>query len=217
MQNLFDAGYVCGVICSDGSIEWNKGNYRISLESKDKGFVENFLHKLSALVNKNINIHTRTRIYKNKNYTTYLVNCYGKKIVSEFLQRWELKKADSFSWGVPIIAFGSQEFRRGFLQGFFDGEATIRIRFKKMKRCGSVTKIRNIRVQLVNRVGLEEIRHLLELEGIKCMLYPAGHKYFMLDIEGKFRLNLFKEKIGFSIKEKQEKLEYALSYEKRAI
>ena len=48
-DNFYDAGYVCGVICSDGSITWNVkyGNYRIQLEAKDKRFVENFCKKLS--------------------------------------------------------------------------------------------------------------------------------------------------------------------------
>lgn len=212
----FDAGYVCGVICSDGFIVWNErhGNYCITLESKDKSFVENFSCKISVLLNKNTVIFPHKRMYKNQEYITYIINFYGKKIILEFLEIWGLKKSDSFTWEVPKIAFESQEFRRGFLQGFFDGEGTVRIRFKRMK-AGYTVKIRNVRTTSVNKRGLEEIRQLLELEGIRCMLYPAGNKYFMLDIEGKFRLNLFKEKIGFSIQKKKEKLEHALSYEKR--
>ena len=177
---MFAVGYVCGALCADGGIYLNgrHGHYQIQLETSEKEFAD----KLGA----------------------YIVSLYGKRLVTDFANKWGCRTS-TYTWKIPETAFANRRFRAGFLRGFFDGEATVRVRFKR-KWPGWQ---RNIRVTSAHKRGLEQLKELLEKEEIKSIIYPAG-RYWCLDIEGKRRLISFQEKIGFGLERKKRKLRDAI-------
>lgn len=210
MGNIdFSAGYVCGTLCSDGTIAWNEkfGNYAIVLEVKDGGFAEAFLHHLNSCVSKEAKLRIQTKLYKQKPYWTHVVYLYGKAVVGEFVRKWGLK-AGTHNWEVPKHAYENESFRRGFLRAFFDGEGSIRIRIKKRAN-GKSDKRRIIRATSVNKEGLSSVRKLLEIEGMKSMLYPVGNAY-CIDMEGKTKMEIFERNIGSNHSEKRRKIKDAL-------
>ena len=204
---MFAIGYVCGALCADGSIVLDRkyGHYRICLETKERGFADLFRYYLSPYVEKEVRIYERNKKYRGAPYHTFIVSVYGKKMVIGFKDRWGIETG-SFTWVVPDMAFIDTDFRRGFLQGFFDGEATVRVRLGKFMGI----KRRNVRITSANLTGLAQVKELLETCGIRSIVYPAG-KYWCLDIEGKARLVKFREKVNFGIPKKRKKLDFAIS------
>lgn len=192
----FGLGYVCGVLCGKGYLD----KYRISLETKDIELAKSFQKMLHEIVKKEPKIRQYERFYRKK-YITYIVSVYGKAIVSDLKKT--LKESGTHTWRAPRDAFIDSLFRKGFLQGYFDSEGYIRISGDKKRA--------NIRVTSINQNGLEDIRSLLRLEGIESMIYPSG-RYFVLDVQGKTRLTLFKDRIDFLLASKRDRLTKSLSY-----
>jgi hypothetical protein len=207
MNINFNAGYVCGVLCSGGTIRWKKGNYWLKLETIDDGFADRFLFMLATLTSGKVRSYQRQRNYRGKKYITNIVILSGKKHVKSFIERWKVRTG-SHTWSVPSLAFHDQDFRKGFLQGFFDGDATIRLRLR-IHRDGRKQKCRTIRITSVNLNGLKQLKKLLELEGIDCVIYPVKNHYF-LEIDGKNRVAQFVKKINFGIPRKRKKIELSL-------
>lgn len=206
---MFAVGYVCGALCADGGIylDARHGNYQIQLETPEREFAEKLRAYLSSCVEKEVKIYeTKRKQYKGLPYKTFIVPLYRKRLVTDFANKWGVVTG-SYSWKLPEIAFVNREFRTGFLRGFFDGEATIRIRFRSKPWR---EKRRNVRVTSANKRGLEQLKELLEKEGIKSIIYPAD-RYWCLDIEGRRRLATFQEKVGFSLQKKKQKLENAIN------
>lgn len=198
---------MCGALCADGGIYLNgrHGHYQIQLETSEKEFADKLRAYLSSCVEKEVKIYeTKRKRYKGLPYKTFIVSLYGKRLVTDFANKWG-STTGTYAWRIPEIAFADQRFRAGFLRGFFDGEATVRVRFKR-KWPGWQ---RNIRVTSAYKRGLEQLKELLEKEEIKSIIYPAG-RYWCLDIEGKRRLVSFQEKIGFGLERKKRKLKDAI-------
>lgn len=210
MDLNFNAGYVCGVLCSDGTVEWREkfGNYWIALETVDDEFADRFLFSLMTLTEGKLKSYQAQRCYKGKKYITNKVVLMGKKYVKSFIDKWRVKTG-SHTWSAPPMAFKDQDFRRGFLQGFFDGDGTIRLRLRVHKD-GRKQKCRSVRVTSVNLKGLKQLKELLKLEGIDCVIYPVGN-YFSLDIDGKNRVARFVKNINFGISRKRKKIELSLN------
>ena len=200
MGDFFEAGYVCGILCSQGSVVKDEkyGNYKISLETQDRELASEFQNVLESVIKKNVRFKEVER--KSGGANAFLVYVYGKGEV-ETLGEWGVKRG---VWKVPELALGNQEFRRGFLRGFFDaGGTTIR---RVVEREGKKEKRRIIRVYSMNLAGLEQVKELLEFEQIKPLLYQTG-KCFCLDIEGKLKTELFKRYVGSSLQWKNDCLE----------
>ncbi|OYT43511.1 MAG: hypothetical protein B6U88_00805 [Candidatus Aenigmarchaeota archaeon ex4484_56] len=86
----------------------------------------------------------------------------------------------------------TSERRRYFLAGYFEGKSSVSVKYKIIKLSGKYEL-------------LEQIKKLLELEGVNSKIYK-NQKYFSLYIEGKTRCKLFKEKIDY-ISDKKKKLD----------
>ena len=204
----FFAGYVSGVLCSDGKIVWNEkyGNYAISLETMTKELADLFLNNLTRVIEKRPRVGKHKRIVGGSIVHMNTVTVYGKKIIENFMNRWGLR-CGKRDWVVPRLCWNDKEFRRGFLRGFFDGSGSVSsvIRSSGGKRI----KERALRIYSINRKGLSVLKELLLTESIKSILYASGDCY-VIKIGGKTRMRLFKETVGFGLTHKKQRLEEAL-------
>jgi intein-encoded DNA endonuclease-like protein len=202
----FSAGYVYGVMCSDGKFVWNEkyGNYSISLETSNVQFSTMFTEHLSKIVNKAPRSGTHKRRKGNVVVHMNMVTLYGKSAIESLSERWGMRFGD---WNTPKASFDDEHFRRGFLRGFCDGNGSVSVNVERTKT--RKTKKRSIILYSMNRGGLANIGELLRIEGIGTSTYPAG-ECFALKITGKTRLELFRDRVGFGLDEKKNKLDEAL-------
>ncbi len=205
-MSSFSAGYVYGVMCSDGKFVWNEkyGNYSISLETRNAQFALLFSTHLSGITDKapRMGIHKRRRgdevIHMN------MVVLYGKSVIESLSESWGMRFGD---WNTPKIAFQDEAFRRGFLMGFCDGNGSVSVNVESSER--GRKKKRSVVLYSTNRSGLANIGSLLKMEGIGSSMYPAG-ECFALKITGKTRLETFRNRIGFGLDRKKNMLDEAL-------
>jgi intein-encoded DNA endonuclease-like protein len=203
----FHAGYVVGVLCSDGNMVWDEkhGNYSIHLETRDGEFAGIFLGSLSRIFDKKPKTGKKKRCYKGQESLANMVSVYGKSWIQEFASKWGIEREP---WSVPRKAFTNAVFRTGFLRGFFDGNGNVNEEIRTDKS-GKTTKKRYIRLYSVNESGMKDVKRLLETEGIRSLFYPTG-KCFSLKISGKTRLDAFRQRINFGISRKKTLLDKAL-------
>lgn len=196
----FDAGYICGVLYSSGSIHYSKkdGNFYISLESKDLDFITLYKNRLEKITGKKTSFLKRKRSYRGLERYTFICNLWGKKIVDELIKKYGIDFSDMRP---PEMVFKDNEFRVGFLQGFFDRNGIIRARLRVYKD-GKKQKYRSIRLVSVNENILKQIKELLKIENIKSIIYKSG-KISVLEIYGSNRIKEFIKKIGFGLEKKR--------------
>ena len=201
----FSAGYVCGVLCSDGKVVWSEkhSNYAISLETKNDEFARLFMNNLKLHVEKEPRMGTHKRKNGDQTFHMNMITVYGRKDVGRFLSKWGLIHGRR-NWSVPAITWNDIDFRRGFLRGFFDGNGSVSVSVNKDEG-----KRRAIILYSVNEKGLREVHKLLEKEGIKSIMYPVG-KCFAVKISGKMRIQTFIEKVNFGLTDKKRRLDKAL-------
>jgi intein-encoded DNA endonuclease-like protein len=201
----FSAGYVCGVICSDGKIVWNEkhSNYAISLETLSNEFAKLFMENLKLHTRKEPRMGIHRRMSRGIPVHMNTVTVYGRKDVENFITRYRVEYGKR-NWSVPPMAFNDTDFRRGFLRGFFDGNGSVSVSTSKEEG-----KKRAIMVYSVNESGLREVEKILNTEGIRTLFYPAG-KCFTIKINGKNRIQTFMDKVNFGLNDKKRRLDEAL-------
>jgi len=200
--------YLCGLLCAAGRIELNEkvGNYYISLGTSRWELVRVFSDALRKCVGKP-RVYTSVKEHGNESRISYRVVKYGKGVVEAFVSRWGVV-AGTGSWNVPVRCVDDRELGVLFLRGFFDCEGVVTHYVKKTKR--GRHKIRRVRCTSVNRKGLEGVRSLLKGIGVRSSLYSSG-SYFCLDVEGKTRLDAFRNRVGFTQTYKRSLLDEALA------
>lgn len=109
---------------------------------------------------------------------------------------------------IPEKAGESDEIRKEFLREVFGGKGYIRVRIRESG--GKRKKVRNLRLVCRDLVFARNIRDLLRKEGVSSLIYPLGEDHFLLDIEGKHKLETFLKKVGFPQEEKVKELEEAI-------
>ncbi len=199
--------YLCGLLCAAGRIELNHeaGNYYISLGTSRWELVKVFSDALMRCLGKP-GVYTSMREHGNESRVSYRVVKYGKDVVESFVSRWGMVAGTS-SWVIPRRCAEDKGLGVMFLRGFFDCEGIVTHYVKKTKR--GKHKIRRVRCTSANQRGLEGVGSLLKGVGIRSSLYSSG-SYFCLDIEGKTRLDLFKDRVGFTLGYKIDLLDEAL-------
>jgi len=190
-----DLGYICGMLVAKGRIN-RKGDFYLSLETSDKEILETATKKLSLL--DQIKVNRRKR----GSFESFLIIVRGNGV--KIIDSYHLSTG-RHEWNVPSQTFTSRDFRVSFLKAFFDFSGTIKVR----KRIGG-QKERVMKVSSINQEGLNNIKMLLNMEGIKSMIYKSG-KGFVLEINGKKNLENFLEKIGLEKESKKELLEKILN------
>jgi len=168
-----DFGFVVGWLCGRGSVVYDEkhGNYYLTFRKVD----EHLIRKLESVYGKFTKLKKEVRVY-------------GKHFVKEVLKMI----GDGKSWCVPNLAFSHEGFRRGFLMGYFHVRGKFRLRIRVVG--GKKVRSYILYVNDVNLKGLRGVKKLLEMEGIKSLLFKTGVCY-RLEIHGKTWVELFKRKV----------------------
>ena len=195
MTTEADLGYICGMLIAKGRIN-RKRNFYLSIETSDKELLEIAVKKLSILGQVKINKRKRG------DFESFLVVMRGD--AARTISSYGINTG-RYEWNVPSQAFTLRDFRINFTKAFFDFSGTIKARKRK-----NGYKERVMKVSSVNKEGLTGVKALLEMEGIKSVLYKSG-KFFVLEINGKTRLENFLEKIGLEKKSKVDLLKKILN------
>jgi intein-encoded DNA endonuclease-like protein len=200
--------YLCGLLCAAGRIELNQraGNYYMSLGTSRWELVKIFSDALEKCVGKP-RVYTSVTEHGSESRVSYRVVKYGKDAVEAFASGWGIVPGTG-SWVVPRRCSTDKELGVMFLRGFFDCEGAVTHYVKKTRK--GKHKIRRVRCTSANQKGLEGVRSLLKWIGIRSSLYSSG-SYFCLDIEGKTRLDLFRDRVGFALGYKRVLLDRALA------
>jgi hypothetical protein len=179
--DCFELGYVLGVICGDGNLT----KYSVRLNCIDRDFAEFFkqqIEKWSKMRCKKQILISKNSRWKNQ----FFVQLNSKEVVN-FLKNFNLKN----------LVNSSKEMKIGFLKGFFDSEGTIYI----------IGYTRTIEVCNANLHYLKICKILLEQLGIRTRNLRKGIRAYKLTLQNsQENFKKFKDKIGFSIKRKHQRL-----------
>ncbi|MEK6850271.1 MAG: LAGLIDADG family homing endonuclease [Nanoarchaeota archaeon] len=179
-----EKAYILGVLCGDGYINKNFISFEIR---QDKEFAEEF----ATCFEKVYGLKYNYKYYKRKN--TFIVRISNQTICEDLLKYGKFKTRE---WKVPseIMESSNAKTIGAFLRGFYDSE-------------GSSSSRSCITCSSVNMQGLEGIAALLKKLGIETTLKSQQNgRYYVLYIFRKGRFKIFIDKIGFTIKRKQDKV-----------
>jgi intein-encoded DNA endonuclease-like protein len=193
-----ERAYILGVIGpGDGYI--GDARYEIGLSVIDKDFADFFQYCLESTFRLKTSRILEAPHALSKNYF-YRVSLYSKK-VCEYLRKTYNIDFKEDNWRVPNQIKNSDKDLIGvYLKGFADSQ-------------GSVGK-RDLSMSSGNFIGLKEIKLLFDTFQIRSTFYQ-DKDCFKIAIYGRKSLEIFNEKIGFSLKRKADKLNRLLSSYKR--
>jgi peptide subunit release factor 1 (eRF1)/transcriptional regulator with XRE-family HTH domain len=180
-----------GYFEGDGSFE----NERITLFDSDKKLIE----KYSKISKKIFNSELKIKHRKEKGY--YQSRIYGKQIVSFLRNNFpEIKKAIDSKIPKQILN-SNNKIIAAFLKGFYDAAG-----YSSNKGVGLGINNKQLAQQIqISLLRLGIISSFLDYDNKKNK-YSNNTRYTIV-ITGKHSLQIFKSKIGFESKQKQEKLQ----------
>ena len=187
---------LCGFLAGDGSIMVRKDNcekihYVIRFFPDHESLIKPFTESLFEVYNK-------IPIIK-KNYKHQGLICYSKIAVEDLLST---TKFGILKWEVPFNILKNKKSKIEWLRAFFDSEGYV------SKNC--------IKIQTVNRNGMNQVEKLLLELGIKSKKYlyhpkdKSCHNVYILTIGPKSERLKFLNTIGFNHKIKLYKLQEML-------
>ncbi len=182
-----EKAYLLGVLCGDGHIR--PGAIRLEIR-----YDEEFIKRFTECLNTVYGLDFRYKYYEKKNS---FVMSITSEIISKDLLRYG--RFGTFEWSVPkdILKSSDTDIISNFLKGMYDSEGSV---------CRSA-----ITLGSVSKRGIDGMGKLLKLLGIKSKVSIYKEKYYYLYIFRKERFKIYREKIGFTIKRKQEKLDKVLA------
>tara|TARA_Y100000310_G_scaffold268494_1_gene281123 strand:- start:337 stop:1350 length:1014 start_codon:yes stop_codon:yes gene_type:complete len=176
-----EKAYIFGVLCGDAYIDQNF----VKLEIRnDHDFIEEFIRCFKKVYGIDYNYY----YYKKRN--SLISNITSRIICSDLMKHGTFRTK---SWEVPKNVLESKEeyIKSSFLKGVYDSE-------------GSVSKY-TINLTSISEKGIQGIMQLLDDLNIESTRY-CYNGYPQICIKRRYNLKLFKEKVGFNIKRKMEKL-----------
>ena len=195
LRPTWEIGYLLGLIIGDGSIcKLKSRNYLISVGSTKTELIEVFcdccrklgLNPLGPYVTE------KTRKFPNGVVRTDLMYSVqvNSKVLYDILKPCKQK---DYRFKIPSLVLKSNKAIAGFLQGFFDAEASVTI-------SGSYKVIAVASKHVQN---LEQIKNLLNMMGIRCTIGVWENHAPLLRITDKMSILEFHRKIGFRIRRKK--------------
>lgn len=194
-----ELGYIRGVLIGDGYVSIKRSGTKgyVGLEVKDKDFAQTFCDRLEKWSG------MKARFSFNKNKGLYTVKLFSLR-AAEFLK----------DFNILDLINANEEVKVNFLRGIFDSEGNVSGSNLNMpRRSTRFVALYNTDEELIRLVKV-----LLESLGIKVQHIDKRIKSgftehtveLRLRIGGKRNLEMFKNKIGFSIERKNKKLQEIL-------
>ena len=174
-----------GYLCGDGSVSRRKEIANGKVHNEIRFYPDHITMASSFLDAFNQVYGKRLRMKERKNH--YLVSVNSKIIVNDLLKDGPFS---SMNWHVPDWVMRDQENAKEWLRAFFDSEAYV--------------NAREIRVQSVNRMGLHQVKIMLERFGISSGEYSYKRKNnrwninYHLVISGQVNRCNFLKRVGFN-------------------
>ncbi|MFH1978241.1 MAG: LAGLIDADG family homing endonuclease [Candidatus Aenigmatarchaeota archaeon] len=196
-----EKAYILGVIVGDGWLHKTKNDsYQIGLQAIDMDFVYEFIRcfeKVYELKPKVTLIEEKTPNWNDK----LQARICSKNIFNDIMSYGNVGK---YEWTVPKIVFNSPEnIKCAFLKGFFDSEGCVD-KSKKIITNSVSLGLYDIKSLLVSMDIRSNIIKITKVKGNRKMRYD-------LNITGRSYIELYAQRIGFSIKRKERKLEILLN------
>lgn len=203
-----ERAYIIGVMCGDGCLfstlvrkkQWVYRQYAVNLAVRDLDFAQEFARCLNAVYGLTINIGFQKRKDKNPKCSDIWVASSKRKAIFQDLAQYRFGVR---TWEVPqeILDIEDERIIGAFLRGYFDSEGSVSVGKRGAAIMASST----------NRAGLECVKELLMTLGIgvseiKEDTRADRNKCFYLYITHRNNYRLFLQKVGFSIKRKEERL-----------
>jgi len=189
-----DKAYIIGVLCGDACLKSNRYQIKLSILWKDKEFAEKFtdcFYNVYGIRRR----PTKEKRFKNGHKSLYAnVTIDSKPAYSDIIQ---YGRFSTFTWRIPEqIINAHREIKKAFLQGYFDSDGSIDVKWHA------------VTADSANHNGLNQIVNLLKSFDVNASIYPCRRKnktYYHLKICNWYNLTKFKE-VGFSLLRKQKNL-----------
>lgn len=187
---------ICGFIAGDGNILVSNGT---TCTHNTLRFFPDHISMVNAFEEAMIKLYNRKPKIKDKG-TYFWVTLDSKPIVHDLLK---IGKFGKLKWAIPKLVFKSYKNKIEWLRSFFDCEAHIHKDY--------------IRIQSVNKNGLEQVKSLLKEIGINSKIYiyiPKNKNYninYILSIHKKEDKKKYLDLIGFNHTIKLKKLKDTLN------
>jgi len=208
-----ERAYIFGVMCGDGCVfsgiarkkNWKYSLYVVHLSVKDRDFIDEFVRCIKSVYGFSPSIYYVKRSQKNPKWSNIWVAKITRKEVYEDLSHY---KFGTKNWRVPteVIRSHDEKVIGAFLRGFYDSEGSA----------SKGTRGFSISICSTNKEGLNEIKELIEILKIKSSKIGINdrpsHKLFYFTISNKAGMNIFLNKINFSIKRKYDKVRKHLKW-----
>ncbi|MBI2507945.1 hypothetical protein HYV89_03250 [Candidatus Woesearchaeota archaeon] len=199
-----EKSYVLGVLCGDGYIRINGGQYLVGLDVCDEDFANKFRECLTSVYglipSKNKRAIKSTNLCKNPK-PRYTINLTSKLVVKDLLKY--SKSFKTKEWIVPQeILESNLEIKSAFLMGLFDSEGSA-----SLKKSYGVY----LSVCSGNKEPLLKVKEILKNDFDINLISIDEGAVMRLKSSGYNNVKNFCDKIGFTIKRKQDKLEKGLS------
>lgn len=189
--------YILGVLCGDGWLWQGSRSWQMGLQAIDKEFVERFAHHAKSVYEIepfNEIIEPKVKGW-NRQFKTRIC---AKAVLDDISNYGVLFKTET--WRVPEhIKNAAADIKVNFLRGFFDSEGNV--------------ETRRVQATSTNIAGLQDVQKLLTCIGIRSSIAPQrkarGNRVqsYNLRIQDRKSVEVFCERIGFSILRKQKALE----------
>jgi len=189
--------YLLGVLCGDGYI--NKSGFIMQVTDPD--FIQHVSNAIYDVYGITSSIYKKPATILTRGNRTYLCQPTTRLVTFSMTMVEDLSRYGNFRtyvWRIPEeILCGNDLMKQSFLQGFFDSEGTF--------------THAHVALSSANLQGLQQVQRLLIELGIKATLCTYGREHQMY-ITGQQNMLLFAKQIGFSIRRKQDKLQYYLEH-----
>lgn len=191
-----EKAYLLAVLSGDGHL--GGGNIRLEIR-KDEEFIKEFSNCLEKVYG------LKFRYYYYPKRRSFILNASCECVYNDLLK---YGKFGTFEWRVPkeILESNDEKVICSFLRGIYDSEGCA-------TRCA-------LSLSSANKRGIEDVGLLLKRLGIESKICCYKGKYYVLWIFRKGRFKIFREKVGFTIKRKMNKIDETLNtgfFSKRSV
>lgn len=198
IEATLDQAYALGAMIGDGTY---RDTYKIGFATEDSEII--------PYLNNGIGIFKR---YQNDKIHYHLC---GKQLIREWKKFWNIEQYFHGNKVLPTTILKAQkELMSACLSGLFDTDGHVSVTFDKRGGIGCVVGFTN-----TSKLLIEQIQYILLHYGICCQKYTRQRNEFHktvyeIHITGSDIIK-FRDEIGFRIKRKQDKLNFAINHQSK--